>query len=129
LWGHEPRVAYNGAQALELARVHRPDVALLDLSLPRLNGYDVAVQLRRQPESRDAVLIAITGHAELQARRRASACGFARFLVKPVEPDALETLLTELRDRLLGATSKRRKSKATGRMVLPRPSDPPRARG
>src|SRR5277367_6383176 len=75
-WGHEAFVAYDGLAALELARTHRPDVALLDLAVNGMDGFTIAERLRRQPESLDVVLIAVTGRGELEARQRSAASGF-----------------------------------------------------
>jgi len=77
----EKRVA-----ALEAALAEPPDVALLDIGMPGLNGYDLARRLRAEPETRDVVLVAITGWGQESDRRRAREAGFTRHLVKPVDP-------------------------------------------
>ena len=101
LWGYEPIVAYGGQTAVELARIYRPDVALLDLAVPHINGFDVGLQLRQQAESKDVVLVAITGFDGADLRRRSLNCGFAHYLVKPVDPEDLRTLLDRLKARLM----------------------------
>ena len=70
-WGHEPVVAYEGPTALQLARVKRPDVALLDLAVSGMDGFEVARQLRQMSESKDVVLFALTGHGGSEMQRRA----------------------------------------------------------
>jgi DNA-binding response OmpR family regulator len=101
LWGHDPRVAYDGTLALALARVFQPDVALLDLGLSDMDGYQVARALRRQIESRDVVLFALTGHAGRKTRRELMANGFVHYLMKPVEFERLSELLDKMRERIV----------------------------
>ena len=84
---HEVRVACNGAAALELAKSYHPDVVLLDIGLPGMSGYQVAKQLRRQPEFAKTVLVAVTGYGQEEDRRRSREAGFNHHLVKPVAPD------------------------------------------
>src|SRR5262249_48507414 len=69
LWGHQPRSAYDGQTAVDLARVFRPDVALIDIAMPGMNGFEVGRQLRLQSESKDVVLIALSGYADADYRR------------------------------------------------------------
>jgi len=102
LWGYAPRVAYDGPTALDLIRGERPDGVLLDLGLPGVDGFQLASDLRRQPECVDTPLIAVTGYGGPAYRDRARAAGFDHFLVKPVDPVGLQELLGELlRVRLL----------------------------
>ncbi len=117
LWGHEPIVAYGSQTAVELARIYRPDVALLDLAVPHLNGFEVAVLLRQQSESKDVVLIAVTGYDGPDLRRRSLTCGFAHYLVKPVDPDELQALLDRLKGRLLPRVPP---GKATRKVMRPK---------
>jgi signal transduction histidine kinase/CheY-like chemotaxis protein len=91
--GHEVRCAHEGAQAIELAMAFRPDVALLDIGLPRMDGFELARRLRARPEMRDTRLIALTGYGQAEDRSRALAAGFDDHLTKPVDPDALEDLI------------------------------------
>ena len=97
--GDHVRVAYDGQTALAVAAEFRPEVVLLDIGLPDLDGYEVASRLRGAPETRDAVLIAMTGWGQPQDRRRSAQAGFHRHIVKPVEPDDLEKHLDEVRSR------------------------------
>ena len=85
-------VAHNGQDALDRALQQQPDVVLLDIGLPGMNGYEVAATLRRQPGGGPA-LIAITGYGQDADARRAAEAGFDRHLVKPVNPDELEQVL------------------------------------
>jgi PAS domain S-box-containing protein len=96
LRGHEVATAYEGLQAVELVGTFQPDVALLDLGMPGLNGYDAARRIRQQPESRDVVLVALTGWGQEEDKRRSQEAGFDAHLVKPVDLAALETLLDGL---------------------------------
>jgi len=91
--GHEVRVAHGGRAALLLAQTFRPDVALLDIGMPELNGYEVASALRREPWGPAIRLIALTGWGQDDDRQRAQDAGFDRHLTKPVDPEALEALL------------------------------------
>jgi signal transduction histidine kinase/ActR/RegA family two-component response regulator len=93
LEGHEVEVAHDGAVALESFALKCPDVALLDIGMPKINGYDVARQIRARPEGGDVLLIAITGWAQDSDRARSRAAGFDHHLTKPVEPDTLIELL------------------------------------
>jgi len=94
-WGYTVRVAYDGLTALETAQTYKPNVAILDLGLPVMDGYQLALQLRRQPELKDLKLIALTGYDWEGAQRRSQEYGFDRHCVKPVEPEELKHLLAE----------------------------------
>jgi CheY-like chemotaxis protein len=100
LWGHEVRAAHDGPAALEVAQAFRPDVVLLDLGLPKVDGYEVARRLRALPGLSAVNLIAVTGLTGERDRRRADEAGFACFLVKPVDPPTLGSLLQDLAERL-----------------------------
>jgi CheY-like chemotaxis protein len=93
LWGHEPVVAYDGPTALALALARHPDLILLDIALPGLDGYEVARRLRELPGVRDARIWALTGHARDEDRQRALEAGCDAHLVKPLAPEALRELL------------------------------------
>jgi PAS domain S-box-containing protein len=93
LLGHRARVAYTGTEGVRAAHEWRPDVVLCDIGLPEMDGYDVASELRRSPETRAARLIAVTGYGQEEDRRRAQQAGFDHHLVKPVDPEALWPLL------------------------------------
>lgn len=94
LGGHEVEVAYSGQIALLLAQQHKPDVVLLDLGLPRVDGYQVVQQLRSKPETQDAFIAAVTGYGSEADRERCKAAGFDLHLLKPI---AIEKLLALLR--------------------------------
>jgi signal transduction histidine kinase/CheY-like chemotaxis protein len=91
--GHEVAVAYSGEEALTLAPRFKPHVGLLDLSMPGLDGYELARRLRAQPEFRDVLLVAITGWGQERDRRQALAAGFDAHLTKPADPTAVAVLL------------------------------------
>jgi len=91
--GYDAHTAYDGTAALAVAREFGPQVILLDIGLPHKDGYEVARDLRALPETRSAFLVALTGYGQEEDRVRASEAGFDAFLVKPVEPGALEKLI------------------------------------
>ena len=91
--GHPVEVAYNGHDALEAANRLHPEVMLLDIGMPRMNGYDVARAVRRQPWSAGTVIIALTGWGKDSDRTRSREAGIDHHLVKPVELDALNEAL------------------------------------
>ena len=93
LTGHEVRTAYDGPTALDLARAHPPDVVLLDIGLPGMNGVEVARRMRQDFGLTDALLVALTGYGQDEDRRRSQEAGFNAHLVKPVDLDALHGLL------------------------------------
>jgi len=96
LWGHDVRSARDGPTALETAAAHRPDVVLLDISLPGMSGYEVAQELRGKPELARTVLVAMTGYGQVEDKKQTLSAGFTLHLVKPVEPDVLQKLLSDL---------------------------------
>jgi PAS domain S-box-containing protein len=97
--GSEVRAAYGGAAALSVAESFRPDVVLLDLSMPRVNGYDTCRAIRRQQWAKEVVIVAVTGWGQLDDRRRALESGFDYHLVKPVDADSLTRIFAELAAR------------------------------
>jgi CheY-like chemotaxis protein len=94
--GNEPRTAYDGAEAVAVAGEFRPDVVLLDIGLPKLNGYEVARRIRQEGWGKGMVLIALTGWGQDEDRRRSREAGFDSHMVKPVEITALMTVLADL---------------------------------
>jgi signal transduction histidine kinase/CheY-like chemotaxis protein len=94
LMGHEVRVAHAGLPALEIAADFEPDVALVDIGLPDIDGYDLARRLRAQSRPEQILLIAQTGWGQTKDRRRSKDAGFDHHLVKPVDADSLERLLS-----------------------------------
>ena len=93
LKGNDIRTAYDGLEAVEAAETFRPALVLLDIGLPKLNGYDVARRIRQQPWGRDVILIALTGWGQDEDRRLSQEAGFNFHIVKPVDFTALEKLL------------------------------------
>jgi PAS domain S-box-containing protein len=93
LMGQETRVAYDGVQAVTAAGEFRPDVVLLDLGMPNMNGYDACRRIREQPWGRTMRIFALTGWGQDEDRRRTAEAGFDDHLVKPVEVSALQTLI------------------------------------
>jgi CheY-like chemotaxis protein len=91
--GHTVHVAFDGLQAIDVAETHRPDAVLLDIGLPKLNGYDTATRMRTHAWGKRMALIAVSGWGELGDKRRSKEAGFDHHLVKPVDLDALIGLL------------------------------------
>jgi signal transduction histidine kinase/CheY-like chemotaxis protein len=96
IMGNETRTAHDGLEALAAAAEFRPDVALLDIGMPKLNGYDTARRMRAETWGREIVLIALTGWGQEEDRRRSQDAGFNLHLVKPVAPADLKALLHSL---------------------------------
>jgi len=96
LGGHETHTAHDGQQAIEDAERLRPDIVLLDIGLPRLNGYEVCRRIREQPWGKELSMVAVTGWGQQEDRRRSQEAGFDTHIVKPVEPEALMDLLASL---------------------------------
>jgi PAS domain S-box-containing protein len=96
LAGNKVQTAYDGLEAVRAAESFRPDIVLLDVGLPKLNGLEAAREIRRQPWSRDMTLIAVTGWGQEEDRRRSLEAGFNLHMVKPVNPAELEQLLAGL---------------------------------
>jgi len=94
LWGHEVQTVYDGLAVLQAVRDFQPDVILLDIGLPGMTGYEVAQQLRAQPNLGSVVLAAMTGYGQEEDRRRSHAAGFNHHLVKPLDPLTLQALVT-----------------------------------
>jgi CheY-like chemotaxis protein len=94
LSGHEVYLAHSGAEALDVARRERPDIAVLDIGMPDLNGYEVAERIRHEAWGESIKLIAVTGWGQAEDKRRALAAGFNHHLTKPVDPSQLEALFT-----------------------------------
>lgn len=93
MWRHETRVAADGPTALILAQQALPDVAILDINLPGMDGHEVARHLRRLPDGDRVFLVALTGHGSSQDRRRSRESGFDVHLIKPIDPEELRRLL------------------------------------
>jgi len=96
LYGHDVRLAHDGEAALEEARSFRPDVMFLDINLPKMDGYEVARRLRLEPAMGGLTLVAMTGYGQEEERRRTREAGFHSHLVKPVDFEMLQELLSSL---------------------------------
>ena len=101
MYGHEVCTAHDGLDALEEMRRFKPDVAILDIGMPKMNGYSVAKSIRSRSNETQPLLIAVTGWGQEEDRRRSKEAGFDHHLVKPVDPAALSALLAS---RPLGGT-------------------------
>jgi two-component system CheB/CheR fusion protein len=95
-FGHETRLAEDGLEGLEVAEAFRPDVILLDIGMPRLNGYEAARRLRELPWGTEVRLIALTGWGQEEDRKKSRAAGFDAHLVKPVDQATLLETLARL---------------------------------
>ena len=93
IWGHEVRTANDGPSALECARGFRPQVVLLDVGLPGMDGYELARRLRAEGLA-GTLLVSVTGYGQDEDRRRAAEAGFDHHLTKPVDPDTLLRIVT-----------------------------------
>jgi len=100
--GHDVRKAYDGRTVVDAALDYRPNVVLLDIGLPGLNGFEVAKRLRQQPTLQNAVLVAMTGYGQESDRKRSQEAGFDHHLIKPGDFGKVLQILTtvsELRVR------------------------------
>jgi CheY-like chemotaxis protein len=112
IWGHNVRRAYDGVTGLALAAAFRPNVLLLDMLMPGMNGFEVAMQVRRQVRLQHCFIIAITGRTDAKHRSRCYETGVDLFLIKPVAPSDMQTLLSlevkhvrDLRSRVTVSTA------------------------
>jgi PAS domain S-box-containing protein len=96
LGGHQVQVAHDGQAALEIAQRFQPQVVLLDIGLPKLNGYEVARRLRSWPDMQKAVLIALTGYGQAEDHHLSQQAGFNHHLTKPADPVRVEWLIDSL---------------------------------
>ena len=97
LMGNEVRTVHDGLQAVEEAAAFRPDLVLLDIGMPRLNGYDAARRIRAERWGKSTLIVAMTGWGQDEDKRRASEAGFDRHFTKPVDPGDIEKLIAALR--------------------------------
>src|SRR5215207_6317427 len=89
LWGYEPKLAPDGTIGLTRAEQERPDVVLLDLGLPGIDGFEVARRLRRMPGGDEMLIVAVTAYRGEEHRRQATEAGFDKYLMKPVDIETL----------------------------------------
>lgn len=93
IWGFQSERAYDGVAALDMVSAYRPDVLLLDIAMPKMDGFRLAQQIREMAACKDILLIAITGHAGPEHRLQCERAGFDDFLIKPADPSAIMKLL------------------------------------
>ena len=91
--GNDTRTAHDGLEGVEMAEAFRPGMIVLDIGLPRLNGYDACRRIREQPWAKDTLIVAATGWGQDEDRRRSHEAGFDHHLVKPVDAAELSRLL------------------------------------
>ena len=97
LSGHDVHTAHDGIEAVEAAAKLQPDMILLDIGLPKLDGYEACRRIRQQQGDKRVLLVALTGWGQEEDQRRSQEAGFDLHLVKPAEPSALERLLDSVR--------------------------------
>lgn len=95
--GHTARTAFDGQQAVDVASAFLPQLVLMDISLPRLNGFQAAAMIRAQDGNADAVFVALTGWGRDEDRRDALAAGFQHHVIKPIDFVLLRTMLDDIR--------------------------------
>src|SRR5512140_1222989 len=95
--GNEVRVARDGEEAVQLAEDFHPDAILMDIGMPKLNGYDACSRIRARPSGSEPLIVALTGWSQEEDKLRSRQAGFDRHLVKPVEPGMLEGIIRSLR--------------------------------
>jgi DNA-binding response OmpR family regulator len=93
LEGYQTRWVQTGEAALAAVKQRRPDLVLLDLGLPDLDGFEVARELRREPTETPFRIVALTGHGQPEDRRRTAEAGFDEHLVKPVDPKTIRAVI------------------------------------
>ena len=94
--GHQVDFAFDGLEAIEKAEEIRPELILLDIGLPKMNGFDACREMRSRPWGKDIVMVALTGWGQAEDRRRSQAAGFDRHLVKPIEYTELTKILADM---------------------------------
>ncbi|HWI15738.1 MAG TPA: ATP-binding protein, partial [Burkholderiales bacterium] len=109
LWGHEVSTANDGLTGIACAVRDRPDIALVDLGLPGVDGYEVARRIRAAPEGRDILLVALTGYGSAAHRDKALAAGFDLHAVKPIDPAKLLEIVSGPLERPLASTGGERR--------------------
>ena len=97
IMGNETQTAHDGLEAVALAEAFKPDVILMDIGMPKLNGFEACRRIREQPWGRNVVIVAQTGWGQEDDKRKSQEAGFDFHMVKPVDPAALEKLLANLR--------------------------------
>lgn len=95
IWGYVTRVAHNGLDAIGAALEFQPDVAMLDIGLPGMNGYEVARRMKTEAALEGTMLIAVTGYGMEEDRRHAAQAGFHKHITKPIDLKALRQFLQQ----------------------------------
>jgi CheY-like chemotaxis protein len=93
--GNDTRTAHDGLEGVEMAETFRPDLIVLDIGLPKLNGYDACRRIREKPWAKNTVIVAATGWGQEEDRRRSAEAGFDHHLVKPVDAAEVTRLLAK----------------------------------
>lgn len=96
IMGNETQTAFDGVEAVAVAEAFKPDVILMDIGMPKLNGYEACHRIREQPWGRNMVIVAQTGWGQDDDKLKSQDAGFDFHLIKPVDPAALEKMLAEL---------------------------------
>jgi two-component system CheB/CheR fusion protein len=99
MFGHQPHIAHTGMAGLDAASIYHPDVILLDVGLPGMDGYEVVRRLREQPASKDVPVIAMSGYSMTDDGTSVRGASFDQYLVKPVEPEKLQEVLLSMANR------------------------------
>jgi CheY-like chemotaxis protein len=94
LWGHEIQTSMDGLSGIKAAQLFKPEVILLDIGLPGIDGYEVARRLRQLPGTKGVLLIALSGYGQTEDLRKSREAGFDHHLVKPADIDQLEALIS-----------------------------------
>ena len=95
IMGNETLTASDGLEAVAAAEAFGPDVILMDIGMPRLNGYEACRRIRERPWGRSVVIVAQTGWGQDDDRRKSREAGFTLHMVKPIDPAALQKMLAE----------------------------------
>jgi CheY-like chemotaxis protein len=99
MYGAEVRITFDGAQTVKVAADFLPEIVLMDISMPGMTGYDAARAIRQSPWGRAMILVALTGWGRSTDLQAARAAGFDDYLLKPVDPERLLAVISELRER------------------------------
>ena len=94
LQGHKVQVAFGGQSGIKAAQAFKPEVILLDIGLPGMDGYEVARHLRELPETKKVLLIALSGYGQAEDIRKSKEAGFDHHLTKPADTDQLQALIS-----------------------------------
>ena len=97
IFGHDVRISHDGASAIATATAFVPDVVLLDIGLPGMNGYEICHAMRQEPLLKNTIIVAVTGWGQKEHRERSKAAGFDYHLVKPVTVETLQEVLDTLK--------------------------------